>query len=177
MDLQSIWPKQRDCHLFYGDPDGNADGFPDEKWEAKNLTKITPPYKMVWSWNNQTVNSLRVHIRCADALYQALADIGRTFSPEELYYYDLRQCGGTYNFRPMRGGGLLSMHAYGCAIDLAPQLNPLGKRWQPNTRMMPLKAVQCFQKLGATWGGDWDGDRDTLDQRRHDAMHFQFSTV
>ena len=36
--------------------------------------------------------------------------------------------GGTYNFRPMRGSHHLSMHSYGCAIDLAPQRFPMGDR-------------------------------------------------
>lgn len=165
----SIWPKQKDCPTFYGNPDGNTDGLPDPKWEAENLVAIIPPYKMFWSWNKAQIRTMRVHKRCADAMQQALADIGRTFSPAELDYYDLRQCGGAYNFRPMRGGGLLSMHAYGCAIDLAPQLNPLGKRWQPNTRMMPKEAVDCFRKLGASWGGDFVS--------RPDAMHFQFAST
>ena len=34
--------------------------------------------------------------------------------------------GGSYNFRLMRGSSHLSMHAYGCAIDLAPERFPMG---------------------------------------------------
>lgn len=171
------WPKQRDVHIFYGDPDVDNNGQPDAKWEATNLTNFIPPYQMFWAWNNRPVNSIRVHKHCADAMYQALKNIGQAFSPAERSIYQLDMCGGAYNFRSMRGSHLLSMHSYGCAIDLAPQLNPLGKRWRPNERMMPKQAVEAFTALGATWGGDWDGDCDTLDQRRHDAMHFQFANL
>lgn len=170
-----MWPTQRLAYKLYGIPDANGDGIPDPKWEADNLVLIDPPYRMYWSWNNMPVRKLRVHKICADSMLQALTRIGREFSETDRETYHLDQCGGAYNFRPMRGGTALSMHSYGCAIDLAPLLNPLGKRWNPKLNMMPMKAVEAFRALGATWGGDWDGDKDTLDQRRHDAMHFQFA--
>jgi hypothetical protein len=68
--------------------------------------------------------------------------------------------GGTYNFRPIRGGRALSTHAYGIAIDIDPASNGLGD----TTPAMPAWVVQAFERRGWVWGGRFS---------RVDGMHFQ----
>jgi hypothetical protein len=70
--------------------------------------------------------------------------------------------GGSYNFRLMRGSNQLSMHSWGCALDLDPEGNPFGRN-RAKCRM-PAPVVEAFQAEGFEWGGRW---------KRPDAMHFQ----
>ncbi len=173
------WPNQTTKELvaFYGNPDGDYNGQPDPRWEAACLTYILPPYPMYWSWSQQPVRQLRVHHKCAISLERILARIGQEISRSELKALQLDQCGGTYNFRTMRGLNSLSVHSYGAAIDLAPVANPLGKKWRPDAGMMPLSVVAMFEEEGWTWGGDWNANGNVNDQVRHDAMHFQAARV
>lgn len=155
---------QSDLVAFYGNPDANGDGQADAKWEAENLITIRPPYSMVWSWSQQPVRTIRLHKKCADRFANALADVGNVYSPEQLNLYQLDQCGGGYNFRLMRGINRLSVHAYGAALDLAPEKNWLGRKWDGELGMMPQQVVEIFYSHGLRWGGLWP---------RPDAMHFE----
>jgi len=158
------WPHISALRDFYGNPDANNDGLPDTAWEAANLTYVTPAYPMVWSWSGQPATRIKIHRKVADSLSRILANIESCFTPEFIAAHQLNQCGGGYNFRPMRGGSSLSLHAYGAAIDLAPALNPLGKAYDPDHGMMPMGVVHLFEQEGWVWGGLW---------QRGDAMHFQ----
>jgi len=149
---------------FYGDPDVNGDGRPDVKWEIENLVKIKPPYPMVWAWNDIQVKTISLHKKCAPAFLKALEGIRDEFDPFDRKRYQLDRCGGGYNFRLMRGGNKLSLHSYGAALDLAPEINFLGRKYDAKLNMMPMAAVMIFQKQGLTWGGRWG---------RPDAQHFQ----
>src|SRR5262245_24091340 len=104
-------PKQNQMNAFYGNPDKNRDGQADRDWAAANLIKIVPPYPM-W-YPNEVVDpttkrkslvkratqwkALTVHRLCADAMQDALRQIGATFSPTEMTKYELDICGGVYN--------------------------------------------------------------------------------
>jgi hypothetical protein len=160
------WPRYAELSKFYGNPDFNFDGLPDPKWEADNLVRIAPPYKMQWSWSNQPVIRIACHHKIADHLEAALREVGAKFNAEDRAKFQLDRCGGCYNFRSKRGGSNLSVHAYGAAIDLAPSLNPLGRRYGAVPNMMPMEVVRIFEKHGARWGGLW---------RRGDAMHFEWA--
>lgn len=91
-----------------------------------------------------------------------------------------------FNYRAVAGGSNLSMHAYGCAIDINPQQNPYltyneeGEltahhenaeeyidRSSGKEHMIDHDDLcyQVFTKYGFTWGGDWD---DVIDYQ-----HFQ----
>ena len=149
---------------FYGNPDSNLDGRPDPKWEAENIVRIAPSYPMFWSWSMQPAKSIAIHRRCADSLTDILREIGRNISQDDIEKYQLDRCGGGYNFRLMRGGSGLSVHSYGGAIDLSPEINALGRRWGAIRYMMPRSVVDIFEAHGWLWGGLW---------RRPDGMHFQ----
>jgi len=159
-------PKPSEIVKFYGNPDTNGDGQPDPKWEAANLIYIVPPYRMQWSWGGEC-KRIRVHKKCADSLLRCLTKIGQEFDVKARTYYQLDRCGGGYTFRPIRGvSDRLSMHAYGAAIDLAPELNPLGHKWYPNGyRMMPEEVVKIFADEGWYFGGLF---------RRPDCQHMEY---
>ncbi len=166
----NAWPRQDQVSMraFYGDPDSNADGLPDADFESKYLTFIAPPYPMVFSWNMQSVGRIKINKRCADAALAALTQIGRDFSLAERDKYHLNRFGGAYCFRLMRGLSTLSIHAYGAALDIAPELNPLGVEYGSKPNMLPMKAVKIFEATGATWGGSW---------HRPDCQHFQWANI
>ena len=70
--------------------------------------------------------------------------------------------GGCFNIRNVRGGNQISAHAYGLAVDINPDTNPLGK---PGA--MHQDVVDCFEEAGFVWGGNF---------KRIDGMHFQYHT-
>jgi hypothetical protein len=108
-------------------------------------------------------------------LTQAFKNLISTGSVNELKTWD-----GCYNFRPIRGyeakynvameaGKVaqaityLSVHSWGCAVDVNAAENGLGK--QP--KLSPA-FVKCFTDAGFDWGGSW---------KRLDGMHFQLSSI
>lgn len=165
-----IFPKSDEESLkaFYGNPDAGNDGLPDRNWEYSNLVRISTPYPMVMAWNGRPLNRITIHRKAAPSLLAILSGIKQAFSEKELNEYQLNRFGGGYNFRTMRGGNKLSVHAYGAAIDLAPDLNPLGRPQGLRSFMMPDRAVKIFEAAGWTWGGLW---------KRPDGMHFQATAM
>lgn len=149
-----MWPTPDQVNNYYGNPDINGDGQPDPKWEAQNLTYIVPPYKMRFSWGPE-VKRLRVHKKVAGSLMRILKKISQEMSAHDISYYQLDVTGGVYNFRPVRGtNSKLSMHSYGAAIDLAPELNPMGEKYdrRPHLRMIPEKVLKMFADEGWALG-------------------------
>lgn len=77
-----------------------------------------------------------------------------------------------FNYRAVTGGGRLSNHAYGRAIDINPYQNPYIKgdivlpkasRYNPNakgTLTADHPIVKTFLKLGWEWGGNWTSLKD-----------------
>lgn len=151
---------------FYGTPDYNKDGSMDAAWVDENIVRIVPPYQMFFSWG-PPVKTLRIHRKVADHLNRALGTINSSFTSKDIVKYQLNITGGTLSEpRPKRGLNELSTHCFGCAIDIAPQLNPLGQPYDMEGNMMPQKAVEIFELYGFVWGGKWS---------RPDAMHFQWT--
>lgn len=78
----------------------------------------------------------------------------------------------SFNYREVTGGGRLSNHAYGRAVDINTFLNPYVKGdlvlphgatydpKAPGTFTADSSLVQEFQRLGWTWGGTWASPRD-----------------
>ena len=82
----------------------------------------------------------------------------------------------SFNYRPKTGGGSLSVHAYGRAIDINPLINPYinvrngrrdvqprGARYDkkvPGTFTADHPVVLAFKALGWQWGGDWNNPKD-----------------
>jgi hypothetical protein len=163
----SNWPKQSECNNFYGNPDPRSDGVPSRMWEDENLTRIKPPWRMVLAWDkSNAVSSIRIHKKCAESLSRVLSIIWKNYGEHQtnIEAGGLHLYGGAYNFRMKRGGSTLSMHSYGCAIDLDPEHNGFGAK----RGAMPLAAITAFQAEGWVYGGLW---------RKPDWMHFQAAIV
>lgn len=161
------WPKQSECDAFYGNPRGR-NGQPSAKWEAINLTRIIPPYQMFY--DGKPIKSFRVHSKCARAMLAALVSIRDATKGDKKLLKESGASifGGSYNFRLMRNKDRLSMHSYGCAIDLDPARNGMGDT-TPHFSKYPF-IIKAFEDQGAVWGGRWAGSSC-------DGMHFQFARV
>jgi hypothetical protein len=170
------WPLQRDCDAFYGNPRGRGGSVVSPSWYQRHIAFVRTPWKS--AMGEIKITRIAVHARCAaafEAWFDAVwANAGR--SQREIDLWGMSRFGGAFNYRPMRGGSALSMHAYGAAIDFDPQRNGLGNR-RPHFRNLREEVVQPFLRLGGVWGGDWNGNGDTLDERRCDGMHFQFARL
>jgi hypothetical protein len=78
----------------------------------------------------------------------------------------------SFNYRPKTGGGSLSVHAYGRAIDINPLINPYikgrnvqprGAKYRPRvpgTLTADHPIVRAFVALGWEWGGSWTSLKD-----------------
>lgn len=166
-------PTQRNCDTFYGNPRGQGGSVVSQKWYRENIVFVPAPWPM--KMGDIKITRIAFHKKAVPGLVAAFDEIKATMTKEEIVAAGLDQFSGSFNYRPMRGGKALSMHAYGCAIDFDAANNGLGDR-TPKLAKHP-KVIKAFLKAGAIWGGDWDGDGDTLDERRCDGMHFQFARL
>ena len=169
------WPLQRECDIFYGNPRGKDPSQPSVTWELENLIYITPPFKMFY--DGKPVSRIRLHKKCADGFLKVFNNllIAANNDQNVLDEWGVSKFGGAYNYRLMRGGTSLSMHAYGCAIDLDAANNGLGDN-TPRFSKYP-QVLKAFSDEGAIWGGDWNGNENTLDERTCDGMHWQFARL
>ncbi len=75
--------------------------------------------------------------------------------------YKIKSIGG-YNYRNIAGTNKLSNHAFGDAIDINPQQNPMGRKLVTD---LPSNVGDLAAKNGLSWGGAWNSKKD--------AMHFE----
>jgi hypothetical protein len=136
------WPKDspETLEAFYGPLVLGASGRPTAKWERENLASFPAPYPLALSWNPaKKVSRVTCHEKVAASLtciLQAILDCYKT--QEEIEKARMHLYGGCYCFRPSRGSNRLSVHAYGAAVDLDPEANPMGKPYGPAAGMMPM---------------------------------------
>lgn len=162
------WPFQSDTaamNKFFGNPSVN-----NSIWVDNHLTTIFPPWKMIYIEDNgkaSPVTHFMFNKAAAISLNRVLAEIWSECNKDQsvIEKMHLNEFGGTYNYRMIRGSNHISNHAYGAAIDIAPNHNELGKSWVDNTGMIPLIAIKCFKAEGWRWGGDYHS--------RKDCMHFE----
>lgn len=177
--MTSLFPTQAQVlgnASIYGDPRGRDRTKMSTAWERENIVYIVPPFRMTYA--DMPVPRIRVHKACAGSLLRVLnnlLDAAKLINPKRpqmvLDLWGVSVFGGVVNYRLMRGGDQLSIHSYGAAIDLDPANNGLHDR-TPRFAAFP-DVLRAFQKEGWTWGGDWDGDGSTADERRPDGMHWQ----
>lgn len=161
--MMPMWPRQSECNAFYGDPRGR-DGGPSPKWEAANLVRVAPPFRMTYA--GAQIKGIRIHRKCAASLGEVLEAIWQAAGQDQAKVdeWGASIYGGAYNFRLMRNGRALSMHSWGCAIDLDPARNAMG---DTTPSFMHYPAVhRAFEAQGWVWGGRWRG-------AGCDGMHFQ----
>ena len=169
------WPLQRDCDSFYGNPRGKNVTQPSAKWESAYLVPFKPPFRTTYA--GKSVSQFKVNKNCLVGFQEAFNNLYKAANGNQktLDHWGVSIFAGCYNYRLMRGGNSLSMHSWGCAIDLDPANNGLGDR-TPRFAQFP-EVLDAWARAGAVWGGDWNGNKDTLDERRCDGMHWQFSRL
>jgi hypothetical protein len=142
------WPTQDQAALtkFYGRPG--------DETQLVNLAVNDLDIR----YDGKNVKSIRCHHKVAPSLRRILENIAKT-----PHAWVLKEFGGVYNNRPMRGGSLPSLHARGAAIDLAPSTNGNREHW-PSRSNMPIEVMEEFAR--EAWNGlGWSIGRD--------GMHFQ----
>lgn len=164
---QLKWPHQDEAALnrFYGNPVGSH-AYANEAWERKNIAFWVPPYPMFYSDAKKTPfkKGLRVHVKCHDAFTAGFTALLKKFGPAGISARRLDITGGTYNYRLERGGSRLSVHSWGCAIDIDPAHNPFPMKWRKG--MLDPDAAVVLEEHGFTWRGR-NADIDV--------MHFQLA--
>jgi hypothetical protein len=154
-------------HLLdtYGNPDANNDGILDLEWTKANLQVFDLPFPMRLSWDTSTViKRFQAHRLAGRYIFGALQAIVGVKNLAYLRENKLDYWGGCFNFRPMRNGRALSMHAWGIAVDINPQIGRYGSH--PDADVYPQFIVKAFKDEGFIWGGDWDYP---------DAMHMELA--
>ena len=163
------WPVETPATLnaFYGRHELKADGTPTSAWLKANLVVINTPYPMTPSWEpTAVVTRIQCHRLVAESLKRVLSGILSHYgSIQSVRSARMHLYGGAYNYRRISGSANLSLHAFGAAIDLDPDHNPLGKPFTLDSGMMPEEVVALFDAEGWKWGGRF--------KSRKDCMHFQ----
>jgi hypothetical protein len=114
-------------------------------WEQQNLTQIQAGGQ-TWQVNKKAAQGFQ-------GLIDELAARG----------YPLKS-GGGFNYRNIRGSKTtLSQHAFGNAIDINPEDNPLGSA----ANNLPPDIAEIAARHGLVWGGNFKG--------RKDPMHFEWA--
>lgn len=142
------WPRPTAAALaeFFGDPG-----------DESNLANL-PVDGLGVEYDGNPVRTIRCNKHVAASLGRILAKIAASEHAHLLQKY-----AGCFNFRKKRGGSSYSLHAYGAAIDLAPDTNGMRDSW-PCGSTMPLDVMEIFAAEGWKSGGAWWG---------YDAMHFE----
>lgn len=180
MSSIQIWPTQSEVlggNSIYGNPRNKKDPTkPSAAWEAANITTIAPPFRMTYA--GVAIKKIRVNKHCAASLARildsllAMAKRLRPSDPQGLLDESGASIfGGVVMYRLMRGGNSLSIHSWGAAIDLDPARNGLYDK-TPNFANYPW-VISAFKDEGWLWGGDWNGNGSSADERKADGMHFQ----
>lgn len=155
----SKWPMQNNADSFYGNPRGiNGKGSP--SWAKENLKTIIPPFAM--TFDGHPVKKITMHKKCSASLSRVLSQIWSSANREQSQIdgWGASIFGGSFNYRLKKSGSTLSMHAYGCAIDLDPVNHPFGKSGNP----FVSQVVEAFTAEG------WVN-------LAHDQMHFQAALI
>lgn len=160
-DAQLAYPLQRDLEKFYGKAGG----------PQCTAGKVELPFPMIIAWNKaQKINRFSCHEKLATPLTAIYRETLAHYGEQEIERLELNVFGGCYNFRKMRGGSSLSLHAYGAAVDTNPLRNRL--RWGADRAQFAKHEYEPFWRIvmahgglpaGYAWGKDW--------------MHFQFARL
>lgn len=149
MPKPNPWPgtSQKQLREFYGEPG-----------DESNIVHLDVSPDLGIRYDGSLVTRIRCHKKVAESLHRILVKVATSIYKEILAEY-----AGCFNDRPMRGGTLPSLHAWGAAIDLHPDGNENKTHW-PDAAIMPLEVMEIFAEEGWTSAGVfWS----------RDAMHMQ----
>ena len=157
---------------FYNWKDSYLDptsGNPFPSWELEHMMILSFPIgvKIPLSWNkDQSISGVKINkavLKPFQIFFNAIE--------QQNFWSFLSPYGGGYTFRRKRVSHMLSLHAFGGALDFNPQHNPMVKgivsNWEIGAKpfAMDLRIVEIARECGIKWGGDFD-----------DPMHFQYGT-
>jgi D-alanyl-D-alanine carboxypeptidase len=146
---------------FYGDPRGR-NGTYSPSWYKENIVRWIPPYQMYYSVDHSKFSHMMVHKKCLSVFQAAYTDVFKHFGQQKITQLRLDISGGSYCYRLERGGSDLSVHSWGCAIDMDPVHNPFPQPWKKGG--IDPTFCQIMESHGFWWRGE-NGDVDP--------MHFQ----
>lgn len=144
----------------YGTPNKTGKGY---------LVWLDLPYPMYLNWQSKTyVRRIQCHKLVADSLKAIFEDILCLYGLDEVKRLQLDDYGGCFNYRLMRGGTKLSVHSWGCAIDLDPDRNLLHETAKTARFARPeyKPMIDIFYKHG------WES---LGREKNYDYMHFQIA--
>lgn len=144
----------------YGTPNPTGKGY---------LVWIDLPYSMYLNWQTKTyIKRIQVHKLAAESLKSILQEILDVYGIGEIKRLQLDDYGGCFNYRLMRGGTKLSVHSWGCAIDLDPDRNLLHETSKTARFARPeyKPMIDIFYKHG------WES---LGREKNFDWMHFQIA--
>ena len=132
---------------------------------GENLDRFVFPYPMFF--NGQRSRSTMVHKDYGQSLINALDEVAKYYTPNQITELGLDQFGGVFNNRNLRGSAdKLSMHAFGCAIDLDPANNQL--TWKSDKARFAQPVYTKFIEIMEKWGWYSLGK-----YKNYDWQHFQ----
>lgn len=136
--------------------------------DEAQLCSVVPAYPLLYE--GAPVRSIRVHRLVAREVQAALAEVLAHYGAAEIARLGLNLYGGSYNYRPTSGGGALSMHAWGIALDFSPAANALRYKAPRAT----LSHADC-----RAWWEIWEshGAVSLGRERDYDWMHLQFARL
>lgn len=157
----TAWPAQSAVAAFYG-PAGGA---------ACTSGKVLLPFAFPLAWDDsQQITRFACHAKVAAPLASIFSAAAAHFGEAEFRRLKLDRFGGCYNYRVMRGGTSLSMHAWGIAVDLDPINNQL--RWGKD------RAAFARPEYNAWWQiVEAHGARSLGRARNMDWQHIQFTQL
>lgn len=157
----TAWPEQSAVAAFYG-PAGAT---------ACTAGKVVLPFAFPLAWDDsQQITRFSCHEKVAAPLMSIFSAAAAHFGEAEFRRLKLDRFGGCYNYRVMRGGTSLSMHAWGIAVDLDPINNQL--RWGKD------RAAFARPEYNAWWQiVEAHGARSLGRAQNRDWMHIQFTQL
>lgn len=132
-------------------PYADIESFFGPSGETSELVKTPFPFTLYLNGDkNIPCVNFYGHRYVANAVIEAYTEILSYYGLPFIREHGLDSYGGCYNDRPSRGSTRKSVHAWGLAVDVLPDLGPLGI-----PPMLPVHFVRAFTKRGFLWGGDW----------------------
>ena len=136
--------------------------------DESNLVNITPAYQLYYC--GKPVKTIRVHKLIADRVQAALKEILAHYGLAEIKRLGLDQYSGSYNYRKTTNGTVLSMHAWGIALDFAAE---------KNTMTMKKPQASLSHPDCEMWWKIWEkhGAVSLGRECNYDWMHLQFAKL
>ena len=108
-----------------------------------------------------------LQVTSVNGVAQHLADVSRELELIPGLKAYLMPSAGTFNCRTVKDTGVISMHAWGVAIDINTKFSDywLWRKGKPYHNRIPYQIVDVFERHGFIWGGKWN---------HYDTMHFEY---